>query len=228
MRVKVKALLNIIGAAVTAVLAALILFGTLLSSDLLEGYGLINIFLAALLSHLTIVARGLFLPAFLSLTQFYNPLVLGVMAGIGGGLGEMVAYYWGLGIKEALTASNEEQNKHEDPLPRWAERYGLIVAFLFASLPLPDTPIMLLAGALRFSPYKLLAVQLVGKSLLYSLGAFVGGFIFMELKSATEEITASILILLASIILSILVSWNKSREKIMRIVEKFLPMPKNE
>ena len=151
MKVRVKDLLSLLGVAAAAVLSALILLGTLSSNALLGDYGLIGIFVMALLSHLTIIARGLFLPAFLSLTQIYNPLTLGLAAGLGGGIGEMITYCWGLGIKKTLTSINE----HADPLPKWAERYGLIVALLFASSPLPDTPIMLLAGALRFPPHKI-------------------------------------------------------------------------
>ncbi|MBS7635221.1 hypothetical protein KEJ34_07030 [Candidatus Bathyarchaeota archaeon] len=218
MEMKVKDLLSLIGVAAAAIPSALILLGILLSSSNfpLGNYGLMGIFVMALLSHLTMIARGLFLPAFLSLTQIYSPLTLGLAAGLGGGLGEMITYYWGLGIKKTLTSKNEP----DDPPPKWAERYGLIVALLFASSPLPDTPIMLLAGALRFPPRKVLMIQLAGKTLLYSVGASIGGFIFMELKSATEEVTASIIILAASIILTVIVSWSRSREKIMQVMRR--------
>lgn len=216
MKVRVKDLLSLLWVAAAAFLSALMLL-VILSSNVPPGnYGLIGIFIMALLSHLTIIARGLFLPAFLSLTQLYSPLTLGLAAGLGGGIGEMITYYWGLGIKKTLTSRNE----HDDPPPRWAERYGLIVALLFASSPLPDTPIMLLAGALRFPPHKVLIIQLAGKTMLYSMGASVGGFIFMELKSATEEVTASIIVLAASIILTVIISWSRSREKIMQAIRR--------
>lgn len=217
MKVRVKDLLSLIGVAAAAIMSALILLGILLSSNVpLGNYGLVGIFVMALLSHLTMVARGLFLPAFLSLTQIYSPLTLGLAAGLGGGLGEMITYYWGLGIKKTLTSKNER----DDPPPKWAERYGLIVALLFASSPLPDTPMMLLAGALRFPPRKVLMIQLAGKTMLYSVGASIGGFIFMGLKSATEEVTASIIVLAASIILTVIVSWSRSREKIIRVMRR--------
>jgi membrane protein YqaA with SNARE-associated domain len=219
MKLRVKDLLSLLGIAAAVFLSALILLGALSSNALLGDYGLISIFVMALLSHLTIIARGLFLPAFLSLTQLHNPLTLGLAAGIGGGIGEMITYYWGLGIKKTLTSINSI-NERDDSLPKWAERYGLIVALLFASSPLPDTPIMLLAGALRFPPHKILIIQLAGKTILYSIGASIGGFIFMELKSATEEITASIIVLVASITLTIIISWSKSREKIIQIIRK--------
>lgn len=223
MKMRVRDLLSLLGVATAAFLSALMLVGDLSSNNMLRDYGLISIFIMALLSHLTIVARGLFLPAFLSLTQLHNPLILGLAAGLGGGIGEMITYCWGLGIKKTLSSKDE----HADPLPKWAEKYGLIVALLFASSPLPDTPIMLLAGALRFPPHKILMIQLVGKTILYSIGASVGGFIFMELRSATEDITASIIVLIASVALTIIISWSRSREKIMRIIRKVNPAIKD-
>ncbi len=212
-----RALLILLGAVITASLSLLILYENLLNIDSSRNYGLIGVFLAALFSHLTVIARGLFIPLFLALTESYNPMILGLAAGLGGAFGELTAYYWGLGIKEAL-ASNKQNNN----MPKWVEKYGLIAVLLFAASPLPDTPIILLAGSLRFPLWKLLIIQIIGKTTLYSLGAVVGGLIFMELSSVAEEMTVSTIILIASIILCIAVSWSKSREKLLELSVKIM------
>jgi len=217
MRLEIKALVRLFGAITTVILSLIILFGIFMNENSLENYKLIGVFLAALFSHLTIIARGLFAPLFLSLTESYSPVILGLTAGLGGAFGELTAYYWGLGIKEALNPS-----ERKDPLPKWVEKYGLIIALIFASSPLPDTPIMLLAGSLRFPLWKLMLIQMAGKTTFYSLGAIIGSSILMGLKSIFEEIIASILILAASIVLCAAVSWSKSREKLLRVLEKIL------
>lgn len=217
MRAKSKALIKIFGATLTVTLSFVVLYGAFLSESPLKNYGLLSVFLAALFSHLTIVARGFFVPLFLSLVETYGPLALGLVAGLGGALGELAAYYWGRGIKEALSP-----DERKDPLPRWAEKYGLLVALIFAASPLPDTPIILLAGLLRFSLWKLMLIQLVGKSTLYFFGAVIGGFILMGLKSIVEEIVASTIILIASVILCIMVSWSRSREILLQILGKIM------
>lgn len=217
MGAKSKALIKIFGATLTAILSFVVLYGAFLSDSPLKNYGLLSVFLAALFSHLTIIARGFFVPLFLSLVETHGPLALGLAAGLGGALGEVAAYYWGRGIKEALSP-----DERRDPLPRWAERYGLIVALIFAASPLPDTPIILLAGLLRFPLWKLMLIQIAGKSTLYFFGAVIGGFILMGLKSIVEEIIASTIILIASIILCIMVSWGKSRERLLQILEKIM------
>ncbi|MBS7606451.1 VTT domain-containing protein [Candidatus Bathyarchaeota archaeon] len=217
MRAKSRALIKIFGATLTAALSFVVLYGAFLSESPLKNYGLLSVFLAALFSHLTIVARGFFVPLFLSLVETYGPLALGLSAGLGGALGEVAAYYWGRGIKEALSP-----DERRNPLPRWAERYGLLVALIFAASPLPDTPIILLAGLLRFPLWKLMLVQVAGKSTLYFLGAVIGGFILMGLKSIVEDVIASTIILIASVVLCIIVSWSKSRERILQILEKMM------
>ncbi|MEM1586799.1 MAG: hypothetical protein QXX99_07090 [Candidatus Bathyarchaeia archaeon] len=217
MRINIRVLAKIFGVIAAAVLSLILIYKTLVESAVLWNYGLLGIFLAALLSHLSIVARGFFLPALLSLTELYNPAVLGLIAGLGGALGEATAYYWGSGIRDAL-----DDQKDDDLLPKLAERYGLLVMLLFASSPLPDTPIVLLAGSLRLSLWKVMAVQLVGKTILYVAGTYVGGLIFMELKSIFDYEATSIIFLVASLILCILISWRKSRNAILKILNKVI------
>lgn len=215
---RARAIIRLFGVIAIMVFSMLILSKMFTGDSFLEYYGLVGIFLSALFSHLTVIARGLFLPLFLSSTQFYNPLILGFVAGLGGALGEIIVYYWGSGIKEFL-GSNRQGGKH---LSKQVERYSLLIALIFASSPLPDTPIMLLAGLLRLPLWKLVLIQVIGKTTLYSVGAAVGGFIFMELKSAFEEIIASIIVLAASIALCVIISWSRSRNTLLKILNKVL------
>lgn len=217
MKLSFKALAKILSAVVVAAFSLLILYKMFGDEALINGYGLPGVFIAALLSHLSIVARGMFLPALLALTEVYNPALLGFVAGLGGALGEVTAYYWGSGIRDAIEGGSAGSSPSK-PL----ERYGLLLMLLFASSPLPDTPIVLLAGSLRFPLSKIVLIQVVGKSVLYLMGAYVGGFVFMELKSALGYEATSALLLAASLALCILVSWKRSRDKILELVNRVL------
>ncbi|MEM2455058.1 MAG: hypothetical protein QXN21_03860 [Candidatus Bathyarchaeia archaeon] len=215
MKVSASALFRIFGAAVTVVLSFIMLYRVFVDGAALWSYGLLGVFLAALLSHLSIIARGVFLPALLSLTEFYNPAVLGLVAGLGGAFGEVTVYFLGSGIRNTL-----DDRREDDPLSKLAEKYWLILMILFAASPLPDTPIVLLAGSFRLPLWKVILIQATGKTTLYVAGAYVGGLVFMELKSTLEYETASIILLAASLILSIIVSWRKSRDKILKVLGK--------
>ena len=210
-----RALLNVSAAILTAVISGLILYQILFVGDMLEEEGLLGIFLVAMFSHLTVVGRDLFTPAFIALIKYYHPVLLGLSAGIGGAIGEVTAYYWGLGIREAF-----QKNKEESVINKWVERYGLLVILLVAASPLPDTPIALLAGSARFSLKKFLLIEALGKFAFYTMGASMGGYIFQYLTGTVDEWILSLSVVSASLLICVLASWSKSREKILQIFRK--------
>jgi len=214
---KKKSLVSITAAIATAVISGLILYETLIAHSLLAENGLIGIFLAAMFSHLTVIGRGVFVPAFLPLTAIFHPLLLGLSAGLGGAIGEVTTYYWGLGIKDAFKGDEKDST-----LSRWIEKYGLIALLLIAATPLPDTPIVILAGSARFPLRKFLIIEAIGKTVWYTSGAAIGGLFLIHLSSFIEEILLSTVIVIASVILCIIVSWTKTREKVLQLLKRLL------
>ncbi len=212
---KRKSLVNILAAVAAALVSAVILYETLIAGSLLRENGLIGIFFAAMFSHLTVIGRGIFVPVFLPLTAIYHPLVLGVAAGLGGAIGETTTYIWGRGIRDAF-----ENNEKEKAMPKWVEKYGIIALLIVAASPLPDTPLILLYGTAKLSLKKLLLIEAVGKTTLYSLGAVIGGFILGELGSFVQGLVLSTVIVVVSIALCVVVSWSKTRNKIFDVVKK--------
>jgi len=212
-----KALVNITAAVITAIISALMLFQTLFVGSLLEEAGLVGIFLASMFSHLTVIGRDMFVPAFIQLTEDYPPLLLGFSAGTGAAIGEVTTYYWGSGIKDAFKGDEKD-----DALSRWVEKYGLIALLLIAASPLPDTPIVILAGSTRFPFRKFLLIEAVGKTVWYTSGAAVGELLLIHLSSFIEEILLSTIIVIASVALCVIVSWSKSREKALSLLKRLL------
>ena len=213
-----KALVSISAAILTAIISGMVLYNILFVGGMVEEKGLIGIFLAAMFSHLTVIGRDLFTPAFIALMKHYHPALLGISAGVGGAIGEVTAYYWGLGIREAL-----QENSKENTISKWIDKYGLLVVLLVAASPLPDAPVALLAGSARFSLKKFLLVEAFGKSLYYSIGASIGGYIFKILSTSMDEWMLSLIVISASIIICIVASWGRSREKVIRIFKRILP-----
>lgn len=210
-----KALVNISAAILTAAISAVILYQTFLVGHQLQETGLIGIFLTSMFSHLTVVGRGLVVPAFASMITSFNPVLLGIAAGFGAAIGEVTTYYWGLGIQEAF-----RENEQNHTVSKWVEKYGWLAILIVAASPLPDTPIALLAGTARFPFKKFLIVQVIGKTAFYSFGAAVGGAVFQSLSSSAEEWSVSLLLLAASIVLCIVVSWSKARKKAVELLRK--------
>jgi membrane protein YqaA with SNARE-associated domain len=214
---KKKSIISIIGTIAAAFISGVILYETLIAGNLLRENGLLGIFLAAMLSHLTIIGRGIFLPTFLLLANVYHPLLMGLSAGLGGAKSEVTSYYWGLGMKEAVS-----NNEKENILTKWFRKNGILALLIVAVSPLPDTPLMLLAGTARLPILKIMTVQVIGKTILYSLEATVGGFIFVQLSSIFEELLISSIIIIVSVIFCVIVFWRKNRGKTLKLLRGIL------
>jgi membrane protein YqaA with SNARE-associated domain len=213
-----KAIVSIIGVAVTAIVSFVVLFQLMVDPVLLGSYGLAGVFIASMMSHLTVVARDMFIPIFLPLASVYQPILLGLAAGVGAALGEITTYFLGWGVAESLDSGD---SRVEDKLADWIKRFGLWAVLLVAVTPLPDTPIVLLAGSSRLPLGRLFMVEIVGKSVLYCIGAIVGGFVFTGMTDVIGGLASSFLMVVGSIVFCILVTWRKSRDLLFGWVERF-------
>jgi membrane protein YqaA with SNARE-associated domain len=211
-----KAILSIAGVVFVAAVSTYVLWRWTTDPESLGQIGLGSILVVSMVSHLTVVARDMFIPMYLPLASVYNPLVLGASAGIGAAIGEVTTYILGWGVAESLT----EQGVEDTRLARWIRQYGLWAVLLVAITPLPDTPIILLAGSNKLPFAKLFAVECIGKTILYTLGAIVGGFVFTGLTGAVGGWMASLLMVVGSIVFCVLVTWKKSRDMIFGWFER--------
>ena len=219
---KRRAIYSILGVIAVAAISGALLWRLMVQGDSLGQLGLIGVLIAAMLSHLTVVARDMFIPLFLPLASVYHPVLLGSAAGIGAAVGEVTTYFLGWGVAESL----EEMSESEDRIARWINKYGLWAVLLVALTPLPDTPIIILAGSRKLPFTKLVIVEIIGKSTLYSVGALMGGLIYGGLENTIGTVLASALMVIGSLIFSIAVTWKPSRDLIFGWMEKLVPRMK--
>jgi len=190
----------------------------MVKGDDLGQLGIIGVLIAALLSHLTVVARDMFIPLLLPLASVYHPILLGVAAGTGAAIGEVTTYFLGWGVAESVTSFSES----EDKIAVWINKYGLWAVLLVALTPLPDTPIVILAGSRKLPFVRLTIVEILGKSTLYSVGAFMGGLVYGGLENTIGTILASTIMVIGSLILSIAVTWKPTRDLLFGWAERLI------
>lgn len=209
---------SIIGVVVVALISGTLLWRLMVQGEDLGRLGLAGVFVASMLSHLTVVARDMFVPLFLPLASVYHPIVLGSAAGAGAAIGEVTTYFLGWGVAESM----ETMSGTEDKIAEWIRRYGLWAVFLVALTPLPDTPVVILAGSRKLPFKRLLAVEVVGKSTLYSVGAVMGGVVYGGLESSLGTFVASGLMVVGSLVFCVAVTWKPSRDWIFGWMEKVI------
>ena len=129
-------------------------------------------------------------------------------------------YLLGLGVAETV---EKQGGKAEDLVGKWLKKYGLWAVLVVAMTPLPDLPVVMLAGTRRLPLQKLLIVEVVGKSALYMLAAWVGGGIFSLLIGAVGSMIASVGMVVVSIVFSIALTWPPSRDWLFRLLDKIIP-----
>jgi membrane protein YqaA with SNARE-associated domain len=130
---------------------------------LIAGFlGTSSIFLSVFPSFLVIMALGTKL----------NPLLVGVLGGVGSGIGQFTHYYIGYAGRYVVS---EKRKKQLEDLGKKINKYGLILIFVFAATPLsPDDLVWIPLGAMRYPKAKALLAAIAGKTVLNLIYAYSG------------------------------------------------------
>jgi len=108
----------------------------------------------------------------------FNPLLVGILAGLGAGIGQYFHYYIGTGgrflLSEKRRASTEKWKARLD-------KYGVVLIFLFAVTPLtPDDLLWIPLGMMKYPKLKALISAILGKTVMLVLCAY-GGYYSIDL-----------------------------------------------
>ncbi|RLF16023.1 MAG: hypothetical protein DRJ97_02240 [Thermoprotei archaeon] len=136
--------------------------------ELLLKYGYLGAFLSAFLSHLVpfIAIPYLAMVWLLVVTvPSLNPLLIGVLSGLGAGLGKISSYYIGAGGYRVVS---ENRRKELEALRGLVKDYAALLAFLASATPLPDDVVLIAIGMIRYPLWKYLVSTVAGKIVLCS------------------------------------------------------------
>ncbi|MFH1471236.1 MAG: VTT domain-containing protein [Candidatus Micrarchaeota archaeon] len=126
--------------------------------------GYAGVFFVMLISNATIFLPlpGLAIVAAFGPLPGVNPLLVGVAAGLGGGVGEVTGYILGRGGEKALMARNPERyNK----VRGWLEKHGIITIIILAAIPNPAFDLVgIVAGALKYEWWKFGIAAIIGNT----------------------------------------------------------------
>ena len=173
--------LPLLGMAVFSVLVAVFL---LLAQERLKGlgdWGYAGAFAAMLVNNATIVLPAVGQIVVAGLSASLDPLLLGVVGGVGGTIGELTGYV--LGVTGRRIVSAEVVDRRLRRIPRRAFGPAL---FLFAVTPLPFDVVGILAGTMRFPIWRFLLWVGAGKILNTVAIAFAARSTIAWLQRAFE------------------------------------------
>ncbi len=137
----------------------------------LAAFGYAGAFFIAVLGSATIVLPSPAFAAIIAMAAYFDPVLLGIVAGIGSGIGELTGYVAGQGTRNILNSHIKESKKIED----FVRKYNVIAVFILAFIPNPLFDAAgLVAGGLKIKWWKFLIACIAGRVLRYVLLAVLG------------------------------------------------------
>ncbi len=179
--------------------------------DLVASYGYAGAFLISIFGNFTVFFPVPFVLTIYAFGATLNPLMLGLVCGLGSTLGEFSAYLIGRGGRRVI---NDRYGERLETAKLLVQEYGMAVIFAFAVLPLPDDLILVPLGMLRYSLRKAMAAMLLGKTLMCVAVAYAGRSSYTLIKDifASSGVLgglASTLLLAVIVYAMIKIDWAK-------------------
>ncbi len=148
-------------------LAVAVISVALRGSDLtsLAGLGYPGVAILMFLSSSTVLLPAPGFAGVLAAGAVWNPLLVGIAAGLGSATGELSGYFLGAGGGALLHAGQGEKWKRAH---RWLERHGFLALVALAAIPNPFFDAMgLVAGSLAYPMRRFWLACLLGNTLKY-------------------------------------------------------------
>jgi membrane protein YqaA with SNARE-associated domain len=137
-----------------------------------------------------------------------NPVTIASITALSASAAKILHYYTAYFLGSRITPHHSERfSQYRKLLHRWA----MLGVFLAAASPIPDDPVVIPLGLMRYSVIRFFASYLVGKLLVCLAGAYTARYIQVSLETFTgrpEQIALSIL--LSILALSIIIKSNPS------------------
>jgi membrane protein YqaA with SNARE-associated domain len=135
--------------------------------------GYVGAFFIALFSSATIIFPAPGWAVIAAMSASFDPLLLGLAAGIGSAIGELSGFIAGDGVRDILNSRIKESKRIEEIV----RKYGIFAVGFFAFVPNPLFDVAgVIAGGLKIEWWKFLIACAVGRVLRYVLLAMAGQF----------------------------------------------------
>jgi membrane protein DedA with SNARE-associated domain len=140
----------------------------------LEGYGYPGIFLISILSNATVLVPAPGLLIVFSMGARFNPLWVGIAAGLGAAIGELSGYLAGFSGQAII-----ENRQLYERMVRWMKRNGPLTVVGLAFIPNPIFDLTgIAAGALKMPVSQFLFWAMIGKIIKMLITSYAGAGLF--------------------------------------------------
>jgi membrane protein DedA with SNARE-associated domain len=159
-----------IAALLVVVLISVYIFSIRDQAARLAIYGYPGIFLLSFLAYATVILPAPGVAFIFAMGSVFNPLLVGLAAGAGAALGELVGYLAGFSGQAVV-----ERADMYERFTQWMQKHGALTVFLLALVPNPFFDLAgIIAGVLKMPVLKFLLWCWAGETIKMVFFAYLG------------------------------------------------------
>ncbi len=161
-----------------------------------------------------------------SILYTLNPIIIGFFVALGASLAKTIHFVISFFIGRALNRRRVSGKAGYDGRFRMG-KLGAIAAFIAAVSPIPDDPIVIPLGLIRYNPLKFFIVYFTGKMLVGVTGAFIGqrfSLTMEQILGQTATVILSIILTAILIVAFLKIDYFLSKMGRFRIVRRILTL----
>ena len=152
-----------------------------------------------------------------------DPFTIGLLVAFGSASAKFIHY---LVTFFAGKYIGEKRRKRLDVASVKLKKYAMLALFVVAATPLPDEPVIIPLGLLRYNPAKLFLAYFAGKLLIGVVGAYLGKLTHEVFVSTISDEILMIISIIVTVVVTIVllkVDVGKLAERMLKRKIKFFP-----
>ena len=146
-------------------------------------------------------------------------VAIGILIALGAALAKGIHYMITFFISGHLSQKNQAKLGADAAL---VKRWAMPLLYIVAATPLPDEPIVIPLGLMKYSPGKFFVAYFLGKLTIAVAGAFLGNIAGDFLSAWMTPEQAFILSVVASIVLTVAITYILLKVDLNKLAEKYL------
>jgi len=186
--------------------------------ELLASYGYLGVLLLVLAINLLPFASpsNLFLAGAIAYFTGIGPATVAFLVSTGATSAKLVHYYFAAIIGKRVNSSRGKLAKYGETIGRW----GALGAFIAAATPLPDDPVVIPLGLVRYNTLRFVISYFLGKLMITLLGAYIVKATAITLETIfgnSASIAGSIIVSILAITILLKIDPVKMREYVSKL-----------
>lgn len=144
-----------------------------------------------------------------------DPLSIGAIVALGATCAKLVHYIVSFFIGKHV---GEQRRKRLDTAAAKARRWAFPAVFIAAATPIPDDPVIIPLGLMKYSPAKFTLAYFAGKLSITVLGAYLGGLGDQFLSGYISQAALAIISIVSTIAITVILL----KVDLSRVAERIL------